>query len=430
MRQALKQHLPAALSGALLGFAGVTLLRAVGGLIILKLMALSFTPDIFGRFGQLMAFVAIVTTFAGGGTTQALVQSLASAQTVAERQQRLSAALKIFLGTGGIITLLLVVFSSVLAEFLLGQRELAWLFWVLAAAQWLVGASNIVQVILSAMRRTQLIVIVQGVGILLAVVQFAVLIHLDGLQGAALGIVLFPAAIAMAGLVVGLIRIPVNWRPHWGDHQREDLHSLLSFMLVVLVNICAVPVAQLAVRDVMGEQIGWSYVGYWQAVIKISDLYIQFIGMLMTYYALPRFSAFRTAHGLQQEISHLRRPLMLLVIGGFVIIYLLRHFLIALIFAADYTPAQAYILPQLIGDALRILALFYVYAAMARGERWLPILFEISQGAGLFALSYAFLPLYGPLAPAYGYMVGCVVSLGIIFGLHRYKMAHWQPRAA
>lgn len=427
--RALKRYLPEQFSGAVAGFAGVTLLRALGGLAILKILALSFTPDLFGRFGQLMALVAIVTTFAGGGTTQALVQGLSSATTDKARQQQLSAAIKIFAVTGVLMSLLLVVFSVPLARFLLDREDLAWLFWVLAATHWLVGASNLIQVMLSALRRTRSIVSLQAVGIALAVLLFVVLTRMDAFYGAALGIVCFPAVIGCVGLVVGLITLPSNWRPRLIAHRPQDLRALLSFTLVVLVNICAVPVAQLLVRDMLGDSVGWNHVGYWQAILKLSDLYMQFIGMLMTYYALPRFSALGTASQLQGEIAHLRRPLMLLMLVGFLALYALRHVLIWLVFAADYAPAQAYMLPQLVGDALRILALFYVYAAMARGERLLPIMFEVLQAVMLLALSYLLLPAYQAMAPAYGYAGGGCVSLAIIYSMHRVKMRGWSRAA-
>lgn len=420
------RRLLANLPMTLTGFGGLTLLKVVGGLIVLKITAAQLGPDAFGQLGQLMTLVGIVTTFAGGGTMQALIQQLAGASSAAARQRVLSAQLKIYLVTGLGISAVLVGANQTLSDFLLQRGDLGWLFLLLAATQWLVGGNNIVQAWFSAMQRVRLILISQGMGVVLGATMFASLVIQFGYVGAALGLVLYPVATAITGLLVALVALGVKELPRLVPTTRNDISSLLSFTLVVIVTIAAVPVAQLHVRNLLGDAMGWTVVGYWQSVLKISDVYIQFFAMVMIYYVLPRFSAKRTLATLDAEFYQVQRSLMAMMVLGLTLLFALRHLLLRLFFSPDFLPAEAYFLPQILGDLLRVMALTYVYYSLSRGGRVIPILFELLQALALVVLAHGLLATYGALTPAYAYMIGGISSLLVIVAMHRLQHRRWR----
>lgn len=420
------QRLFTLLPPALVGFGGLTLLKVVGGLVVLKITAAQLGPDAFGQLGQLLTLVGIITTFAGGGTQQALIQQLAAAEHASGRQRVLSAQLRIYGVVGLCISVVLVCASQQLSSFLLQRDDLAWLFLLLAATQWLVGGSTMVQAWFSAMQRVKLIFITQGVGVVLGATVFGLLVWKLGYLGAALGLVLYPACSALAGLGIGLLVLGGQGAPRLVANSRKDITSLLSFTAVVIVTIAAVPVAQLHVRDLLGDAMGWTVVGYWQSVLKISDVYIQFFAMVMIYYVLPRFAAKRTLATLDAEFHRAQRTLLALMVLGLTLLFALRHLLLQLFFSPAFLPAEAYFLPQILGDLVRVMALTYVYYSMARGGRAIPILFELLQAMALVVLTHALMPAYGALTPTYAYMIGGVGSLLVIVTLHVLQHRRWQ----
>lgn len=410
--------LPLHFSTSLAGFAAVTLLKALGGLVIIKLLAARLGPDAFGQLGQLMAMVGIIGTVAGGGITSALIQNLAGAANLEERQRRLTAALKIYVVVGVCLTLVLGLGSRPLSMALLNREDMGWLFLLLAATQWLVGANNLLQAVLSAMQRVRLITAISGLGTLMGTGLFVLLIRQGLYSSAAMAIVLYPAMVALVGCMIGAFAVPADWRrPIWRT-TLDDAKRLLSYSLVMLVSVSAVPLAQLVVRDVVGESSGWSYVGYWQALLKLSDVYMSFILMLLIYYALPRFSAQVTMAGLDREFRAFQLPVFTLMVLGLAAIYLLRDVAIHLLFSADFLPMRDYFLPQIIGDLMRVFGLTYVYYALSRGARLMPILSEVIQAVCLILFSMALLPRFGGTAPVYAYMLGNVVSLVAMFAMH------------
>lgn len=410
--------LPLHFSASLAGFAAVTLLKALGGLVIVKLLAARLGPDAFGQLGQLMAMVGIIGTVAGGGITSALIQNLAGATNLEERQRRLTAALKIYIIVGLCLTLALVLGRRALSVALLNREDMGWVFLLLAASQWLVGANNLLQAVLSAMQRVRLITAISGLGTLMGTILFVLLIRHGLYSSAAIAIVIYPAMVALVGCVIGVFALPADWRrPVWLT-THDDAKRLLSYSLVMLVSVSAMPLAQLVVRDMVGESTGWNYVGYWQALLKLSDVYMSFMLMLLIYYALPRFSAQATMPGLDREFRAFQLPVFAVMVVGLAAIYLLRDIAIRLLFSVDFLPMRDYFLPQIIGDLMRLLGLTYVYYALSRGARLMPILSEVLQAGCLMLFSMLLLPRLGGTAPVYAYMLGSVVSLVAMFAMH------------
>lgn len=410
------------------GFATVTVVKAGAGLLIVKLISSGFGPEAFGQLAQLMTAVAIVSMFAGGGTTNALIQSLVSAGSKEQRQRRLTAAFKIYLAQSIIVSLALVLGHSLWAHFLLKDVSLSWLFLLLAATQWVVGANNLAQAVLTAMQRSRVIIASNILGICVGAAVFLACVWPRTYAGAALGIVLYPAVVAVVGVCFAAQTIPQSWRrPVWTT-TRDDITHLLSYSVVVVVSLIAVPVAQIYVRDIVGAQYGWESVGYWQTVLKISDVYMQFFGMLMMYQVLPYYSAATSIEELDKRLRHMMFPILGLMAAGLCMFYVLREFVLRILFSEAFVPAQQYVLPCVIGDFFRIAGVFLVYYGISRGARIMPIVFDLTQAIVLIAAAMLLLPVYEGMAPAYATLAAGLGSFIVMIAMRAAQRAKWKDK--
>ncbi len=407
------------------GFAGMTLMKIIGGLLIIKLMAVQLGPENFGVLGQLMGLVGIVSMLAGGGTTNGLITLLSRKENTAAHARTLGAAIQIYLISSTAVSVLLVGGSIFLANTLLAQPSLAWIFWLLALTQWLVGASNLLQGLLSVHDKVNWVVRLNIIGIAIGTTIFVALIHRYGFTGAAIGLVLFPAATGVVGCMTGLLVLPPNQRRSQWSGTASSLHDLLSYALVTLVTITAVPTAQLVVRHFAGTHAGWDAIGYWQGVIKISDVYMQFIGMLLIYVALPRFSAQTNTPALKREVAFIRTPLLLCTAAGLLLAWALRDVVIAILFSDSFTPARDYFLPQVLGDFMRITGLIAVYTAISRGARHVAIAYELTQACLLVGLTHYLLASLQGMAPAYAHLGASAGAMLMALVLCRRSAHQW-----
>jgi O-antigen/teichoic acid export membrane protein len=403
-----------------LGLGSITLIKVFTGLAVLKYVSYTLGPELFGQLGQLMTVVAIISMFAGGGISNGLIKSLAASVNEDERLTYISAALAIYVLSSCFTTVLCFFCSqSHYSLQFFGGEGFSPAIKLLALSQWLVGAYNICQAIFSGYKKLHLFIIVNIAGPLLGTALLFTLLFLFGFAGAAIGLVLLPAC----GGIVALCLLPqvqqIKWHLIHFKLHGSKAKMLLSYSVLMLVAASSVSVAQIFVRELLAEDQGWQAVGYWFGIIKISDVYMQFIGMLLANYAMPIFSAATCLNELEAEIKKILYPLLLGAALVLMLFYVLRTYAIILLFSDKYILMNELFLPQFIGDYLRIIFSIFVYVFLARGNRLLLILMELLQGIGLFVLAYALLSKqYGLMAPVYAHVL--VYSFMLFFSVLAY----------
>lgn len=409
---------PAGLTGSALGFAASTLIKVLGGFVVIKLIAMFLGPQGLGHLGQLMSFVMVVILFAGGGITNALIQSLAAAPSIIERQRCLAAGIKICVAEILLAAVMLIVFASHLAQLLLHDASMAHIFYLLAATQALAGAGNILLAVFSVMKRIRIIVLANILGTIIGVITFSILIYQGAAMGAAYGLVVFPAVSALILLVASFASMPADWRVLSWSTRHKDMQAFYSYVLIMLVMASALPLTQMLVRDMVGNRYGWLEVGYWQGMLKISEGYMQFIGMMLVYYMLPRLSANRQRSSLDKEFSAMRLPLMAGLACGLLVVFVLRDFIVQLLFTEEFYSTRDYFMPQALTDLLRTFAMMYVYYALSRGARLVPVLFELMQAACMLVFAVLLLPRLQGLTPVYAQLASSALTLVFMGAVH------------
>ena len=377
--------------------------KIISGLIVIKLMASELGPDGFGLLGQFMTFVAITTMLAGGGITNGVIRSLASNQiNTPEGKSWLSAAFTLTTGISVLVGVACISLAHPLSGMLL-KDNYAYLFISLALVQAVVAYGNLVVAEASSRGDSAFYAKINIHGTLLATCALAILVTNFGFQGAAFGLVLMPALPGVIALHHAL----------W--YRREMLHSwkwkldrhrtqrLLSFSAATVVGATSIPVAHLVIREALGSDLGWSVVGHWQGVVKISDVYMQFVGVLLINYAMPRFAA---AIDHRRALNELAKAMTFLVgagIIGLAVIYTFRDLTIRLVFSDTFLPMSTLFSAQFSGDIFRTIAASISFFFMGRGHVLLSIAYEFLQGLILIILFFFLQDSAGAHAPVYAH---------------------------
>lgn len=404
------------------GFAASTLVRVASGLLVVKMMAWNLGPEAFGVLGQMMSIVAVTNMFAAGGISVGLTKRLSEKIELSEYQKRLGSANVVCVLSSTTVSVILLVSASYISSKLFSGYEFTIVISALAFSHWCVGFYQLVQSIFSSREDIHGLVMVNVFGTVLGAAVFLAALWLGGVTGAAYGLVLMPAMNGVVALIIALYRCPSDISLLQWNVDRKELIELASYSAVMLISAAAVPLAQLGVRNVLGEKFGWEFVGFWQGSLKISDVYMQFIGMILANYALPKFSAAASL----KEVSIILRnfcyflfPLSLLM---FSFIFLTRNIIINLLFSESFEPMASLFLPQMGGDFLRIFSSIITYVFLSRGYRRIAILSELVQAGFLYGLSFVLVPKFGAMGPAYSYLLTSVIVLIIM--LFSYARLH------
>jgi PST family polysaccharide transporter len=386
----------------------------IAGFVLLKFLASQFGPSAFGELTQIMGVAAIFYMFAGGGLSNGLIRNLSASASNDERQSWLSAAVAINIFASILLVIIAVALALFGGNLIFGDPTYRSCYFAIAAAQILVGIGNLVSAYLSGVGRHQTYASIHIVANLLSLVLLVAFTQQMGFTGAIFGVVTGPAAIGLVALWFFyrsteeklVLRIGWDW---------PRLKGLLYFGAVAAFAVTAVPVAQLAIRRDIGQHLGWDVVGYWQAVTKLSDACMLFIGVIFINFLLPRLSR---QHNDEYAIRSLVRygailiPTCMLAGGA---IYLARDYIIPIVYSRRFQPATDLVLPQVVGDLLKITFLLMHYYFMSRGRVLIILASELMQGASLYGF-YRMIASSGALAPVYSHVLTYSLLLILMLG--------------
>jgi PST family polysaccharide transporter len=191
----------------------------------------------------------------------------------------------------------------------------------------------------------------------------------------------------------------------WGKVDRNAFRELSGFGLMGLTSALTVPVSYMLIREYLTDKLGLQAAGYWQASWKISEVYLMLITSTLSAYYLPRLAEIRNASELKKEIISVYKFIMPLVIVGAITIYLLRDFIIHLLFTPDFMPMKELFPWQLAGDIVKIGAWILGYVMLGRAMVKVFILTEIAFSLSFVLLTWLLVEPFGLMGVSMAYAV-------------------------
>lgn len=386
--------------------------------MLIKLLSWKLGPDGFGVLGQLMTAVAIVCMFAGGGITNGLIKVLARSPLPSVIGQNwINVAFSITTAVSLGIGLLIAAFASPLADYLIQPGFTAVLV-LLALTQGLVGYAAVVQAELSSRGQSWTYAKINIVGTLLGTLGLVLAVFIFNFRGAAYSIVLMPAATAVVAIGYLLINQKKMLSALRIDFDSGRTKQLAAFSLVTMVGAVSVPMAQIFIRSDFAALEGWHQVGLWQGIIKLSDLYMQLVGVFLINYLLPKYSAAPTFRAALDELKATLALVVPVMVCVFFVVYWLRFWVVQLVFSDAFQPMTDYFVVQMLGDLLRTVAAAISFLFMARGHVRVAIIFELAQGLLLMISFTCWADSGGKMAPVYAHLTTyLILASGMLVGL-------------
>jgi PST family polysaccharide transporter len=376
--------------------------RAIGALVLNKLLALYGGPGGLTQLAQFQNLMALFGALPTDGVQVGATTYLAPLPPgTARHRLYLGAALWLTAGLVGLGGLLLALGE---ADWPVAEALIFTAAMLLVASQALLSAA-----LLAAGRRAYYVA-------LAVVLSAAGPLAVGGLLAAGrpvrqvlLGYVVGQAL--TAGLAVELARragMWRGWRPAWP--RPVALRALLRFLLMALSALLFGRAVDYAVRAYLMAHFAPVATDRWQAVAKLADNYTLVVGALLSTVFYPRLAALAARPAEQRRyVSTVAGLLGVGLALGFGGLYLLRSWLLALLFAPRLAAAAPLLAPQLLGDWAKFLSWVFQYVLLVRA-RPLPYLAVQAASAALYA------GLLGWLLPALG-LPGVVLAHAARYGV-------------
>lgn len=397
-----------------------TLVRMLTGLISVKVIASIIGPAGVALVGQLNNFATIALSLSTGGINSGITKYIAEYKEDENKiKDCLSTALRITVGCSLVVALGLILFHSYLSEIVMLSPNYGYVFVIFGFTILFYALNMGLASVINGFKEFRKYVKINIVGSIIGLVFTLSLVFLWELEGALISAVTFQSIMFFVSLWM-LRRTPwLSW-----SYFKQKLDSNLSkkyfrYSLMTFASAATLPISQMLLRGYVISEISATEAGWWEAMNRISNMYLMVITASFSVYYLPRLSELTDKKELRNEIFRSYEIIVPCLLVGFTLIYLLRYIVIRLLFTPDFFPMENLFVWQLLGDFFKISSWLLAFLMVAKAmTRWY-IFTEIGFSLLFVLLGFGFMKFNGVVGITQAYFVNYIAYLLMMIYIFR-----------
>lgn len=393
--------------------------RMLGGLIIIKIIAIYLGPEGFGRLGHFMSMIAILGVLAGGGILNGIVKYVAEYKGAPDRLHPfLSNALAYTLIFSTLLFIAITLSAKQLSLILFGGDEFTQLIIFLGLIQYFYGLVSFCNGTINGLRETTKFAKIIIFGTLIGLPTSYFLIITYGFSGAVLGLaavnacLLLPAMYELQKLeFFKKIKFSIN---------KQDTIRLSKFSAMQMFSLATLPLAEMYIRSLIIHNAGWHEAGLWQGLMRLSSVYVGFFTTFLAAYYMPTLSEILDKNQIFKYVAKYVVTIGSIFILIAVMVYTFREFVFSVIFSKEFIIPAEYVRYQLTGDLFKIMSYVIGFLIVAKAKTKLYIMAELAQTAFYLGVATWLIKVGGvsKVFPAYAisnFMYFCICLFGLLW---------------
>ncbi|TNJ43586.1 O-antigen translocase [Tamlana fucoidanivorans] len=391
--------------------------RIIAGILTSKAIAIFIGAEGLALIGNLRNFTGAIQTVSTVGFYKGVVKYVSKfKEDSVELSKTLSTAYYIgFLST--IVVCFFCYFKSEWINDLIfpNYNDYAYVIRILAIILPFYALNMFSFSIMNGFSKYKILIIINIIGQILSVSVALLLIYQNKIDGALVSVVIAEALIFLITLV-GIInrRSLISYlkisRVNFGVLKKLSTYTVMALFASVFL-----PLVAIAIRSYIIDHIGYRDAGYWEAMFRISKYYLMLVTSLIGLYLLPRFAEITDKKEFKMEVYGFYKTIIPILLAGMVVIYILRKYVVLLVFSEEFNPIEDWFFWQLLGDFIKVLSIVIAYQFLAKKMFWHYILTEAFLIISLYITSVYFVNLYqGGKGAVVAHFVSYVMYYGII----------------
>lgn len=372
------------------------LIKTITMFVLNKILAVYLGPTGYAAIGQFQNFIQMVTTFAGSAINTAVVKYTAEYHEDETKQRAVwkTAGSIVFLFSL-LFAILILIFQKQLALYIFQSLKYQTIFIWFAIFLIFFNFNTLFLAILNGKKEILKLVLANIAGSLFALVITGILAIKLQLYGALIALSIYQS---IAFIVTLILCHRADWFEFSSLLGKIDLgitKKFASFILMALVSAICVPLSQMLIRAYLTQEFSLAYAGYWEAMIRLSTVYLLLVTTTLGVYYLPRLSELNAIDEIKKEVYLGYKFIFPLAVLGGICAFILRDWIINLLFSPSFAPMQDLFLWQMMGDALKIGSWILAYLMLSKAMTKLYICTEIIFTVSLIALTYICTQVFG-----------------------------------
>lgn len=389
-----------------------TLVKMLTGFVSVKVVASIIGPAGVALVGQLNNFATIAMSLSNGGINNGITKYISEFKNDEGKVRTyLSTALRITVICSLCVGVAMIVLNRLLSRLILQTEEYWYVFLIFGFTILLYALNLMLLSVVNGFKEFKKYVKINIANSVVGLCFTLVFVLTLGLPGALVSAVTYQSV--MLFITMWMVR-KSSWAA-WSNF-KERLNRLASkqyfkYTLMTLTTAATVPISQLLLRSYVISEISPIEAGWWEAMNRLSNMYLMVITTSFTVYYMPRLSELSDKYELRREIFKAYKLIVPILIVGFALIYLFRHLIIRILFSPEFLPMENLFIWQLIGDFFKICSWLLAYIMIAKAMTKKFVATELSFTMIYIALGFVFIKWNGVVGIVQAYLLNYILYM-------------------
>ncbi|EKT61268.1 O-antigen translocase [Providencia sneebia] len=399
-----------------------TFFKMLSGLVINKAVSIYIGPAGLAVIGQFQNFSQLVLIAAQGAINSGVVKYTAEYGKESGRLPLLfSTGVRISLIASVIVGTILITLSHFFSLKILDTVQYQFIFILFGFTIILFVLNSFLLSIINGLKEIRNYIKINIIQSLYSLVFTSLLIYFWGLKGALIALATNQSVIFFITLFMLRKHKIIIWKNFTSSFDKKISKKLFAYSAMAITSAIMVPTSQFIIRDYIGTTQGLEQAGYWQGVWYISTTYLMIVTTALSTYYLPRLSEINNRQELKKEILQGYKILLPIVIFCGLLIYLLRDFIIYLLFSDSFIPMKPLFTWQIIGDVFKIASWLLAYVMVAKSMTKIFIITEIIFTISFISISILSINILGTIGANLAYCINYFLYLISIYLILKIK---------
>ena len=390
---------------------GISLLAR---LISTKIVAVYLGTNGMFLLGQLKDFLRLGNTISSFGIENGIVKYVAEFE---EQKENLSniigTSFRINIISAFFVSLVILAFKNQISTFLQIDFDENFYFFLLVTSVISASIHTCFLSIYNGLNRIKLFVIVNIISNIVSAIILVLFVLKMQIIGAFYALVINQILTLIINIIFYTVYKPFLIQWIFKKYINEYFKKLSSFSIMAIVGPVCLIISSFIVRDYLYDKFGSDYAGSWEAMWRISAIYLLFLITTFKFYLIPTFSKLNDIE-LKKEVFKIWKIVVPIIILITTAVYFSKNIIINLLLSNEFILINSIIFFHLIGDIIKINCWVLGNIMISKAKTKSFVFFQIEWSLLFVTLSYVFIEKYGFVGVSISYFVTYIIHFSLL----------------
>ena len=391
-----------------------TAISLIARLISTKIVAVLLGTNGMFLMGQLKDFLRLGNTISSFGIENGIIKYTSEYEkNEKDLSKIIGSSFKINFFSAIIFSFIIVISKEYISDFLKINFDQNFYFLVLVISIISASIHTCFLSIYNGLKKINLYVLVNIFSNIAAAILLIILVIKMNIIGAFYALALNQIIALLINIIFFIYYRPFNIRYLFDKLIKEKFKKLSKFSLMAIAGPLCLIISTFIVRDYIYEFFDADHAGSWEAMWRISSIYILFLITTFKFYLIPTFSKLE-GNELKNEIFKIWKITIPIIILITMAVYFLKDFIITILLSKDFILINSIIFFHLIGDVIKINCWVLGNILISKVNTKVFILFQIEWSFVFVVLSIFLINCYGFVGVSIAYFITYIIHFGLL----------------